>query len=175
MHPIARELLDAFASQPYFQSNRLTATIAERNPIRCVNWTLDLVEPAVLDSKAPQIVVETLAMIRNALKELTPNAVPKLDEASSQCWCLGSFADSRPYLQRVVARLGWATILLLCKHSNTDFESQFTGIHISANINGQLRELANQCAMAIDMVYTDTNDGRLMVASAFTREMDSDS
>ena len=117
-------------------------------------------------------IANTLIKIRNTLGELAPNALPELDQLSWQCWCHGSFNERCPHLQRAVARLGWATMLLICNHANADYKSQFTGIHVSAAINGKLQELVNQCAMAVDMVYADTNGGRLVVASAFTREMD---
>lgn len=171
LHPIARELLDAYASHLYFQSKRLTAIIADRNPSRCVSWALNLVEPAILDSKPPQLIVDTLAQVRSAVEELKPSRLPVLDDLSSQCWCHESFDESSPFLQRAAARLGWAALLLICELTDTEYESKFTGIHVSAVSNGQLREMSNQCAMAVDMLYTDTNDGRLMVASAFTREM----
>jgi hypothetical protein len=62
-------------------------------------------------------------------------------------------------------------MLLIGDITGTDFESEHTGIHISANANGAIREMANQCGMAVDMIYTDTNDGRLTVAASFSREM----
>ena len=171
LHPIARELLDAYDSRPCFQSKRLTATIADRNPSRCVIWALNLVEPAFLDSKPPQLIVDTLAEVRSSAAEPKPSRLPVIDELSSQCWCHETFDESSPFLQRAAARLGWAALLLICKLSGIHFESKLSGIHVSANRNGHLREMSNQCAMAVDMLYTDTNEGRLMVASAFTREM----
>ena len=175
LHPVARELLDAYASLPYFQSKRLTLEIAEREPSRCVIWALGLLEPTVLSSTPPNTVVDTLGKIRNSLGSPSQDALPELDELSWRCWCYGSFDDSSPYLQRAVARLGWATMLLVCRKTDTNFESRLTGIHNLVTSNGLLREMANQCAMAIDIVYAHTDDGRLMVASAFTREMYSES
>ena len=62
-------------------------------------------------------------------------------------------------------------MLLIGDTTGTHVESEWTGIHVSANDNGAIREMANQCGMAVDMIYTDTNVGRLMVAASFSREM----
>jgi hypothetical protein len=62
-------------------------------------------------------------------------------------------------------------MLLVGNITGTDIKLRNTGIHIAENDNGAVREMANQCGMAVDMLYTDTNDGRLMVAASFSREM----
>lgn len=100
LHPIARELLDAYACHPYFQSKRLTATIADRNPSRCETWALVLVEPAILDATPPELIVGMLAQVRSAVKDRAPSRLSALDEIASQCWCHGTFDDASPLLQR---------------------------------------------------------------------------
>ena len=57
---------------------------------------------------------------------------------------------------------------LICETTGT----HFIGTRIASGKNGTLVEMANQCAMAVDMTFTDTADGRLMVASSFSRVMD---
>ncbi|MFO0821336.1 MAG: hypothetical protein U1A77_25560 [Pirellulales bacterium] len=122
-----------------------------------------------------EVVIQTLSAIRHAIASPSAGELSNLDELSWKSWCSGSFDEKSPFAQRAVARLGWASILLVVDTTKTCFESQYTGIHISANTNREIRELANQCGMAVDMIYTDTNDGRLMVAASFSREMDAPS
>ncbi len=171
LHPLARDVLAAFATQSYFRSLRFSNAIAERNPTQCVHWAFNLVEPFVNASRPHTIVTRTLAVIRNAIEFPCADQLPQLDELSWQSWCSGSFDDASPFAQRAVARLGWASMLLVGNITGTHVESEYTGIHIAANDNGAIREMANQCGMAVDMLYTNTNDGRLMVAASFSREM----
>ena len=39
------------------------------------------------------------------------------------------------------------------------------------SFDADIGHLADQCGIAVDMIYTTTNDGRLMVAASFSREM----
>ena len=85
---------------------------------------------------------------------------------------VGSFDESSPFLQRATARLAWAAIFLVCHSTRVPFESQFSsGFRIAGADEGALIEMANQSAMAIDMTFTGTLDGRMMVAASFSREM----
>lgn len=95
----------------------------------------------------------------------------RLDELAWNSWCAGSFDDSSPFLQRAAARLAWAAICLICHGTGHAFHSQFTNFQIAPGDANAIGEMANQCAMAVDMTFTDTRDGRLMVAAAFSREM----
>lgn len=172
LHPLAREMLEAFASQSYFRSLRLANALADRSPTQCVRWAFTLVEEFVNASTPHEVVIEALSAIRQTIASPSAGELSKLDELSWKSWCSGSFDEKSPFAQRAVARLGWASILLIVHTTKTCFESAYTGIHISANANGEIREMANQCGMAVDMIYTDTNDGRLLVAASFSREMD---
>ncbi len=171
LHPLAREVLQAFATQSYFRSLRFSNAIAERSPTQCVRWAFNLVEPFVNASTAHQVISQTLLAIYHAIEFPSADELPRLDELSWQSWCSGSFNDQSPFAQRAVARLGWASMLLVGHTTRTPVESEYSGIHIAANDNGVIREMANQCGMAVDMLYTSTNDGRLIVAASFSREM----
>ncbi len=171
LHPLARDVLQAFASQSYFRSLRFSNAIAERCPTQCVRWAFNLAESFVNASTPHEVVAQLLWAIRHTIEFPSADQLPRLDELSWQSWCSGSFSDQSPFAQRAVARLGWASMLLIGKITGTDVESKYTGIHVTANDNGAMREMANQCGMAVDMQYTDTNDGRLMVAASFSREM----
>jgi hypothetical protein len=171
LHPLARDVLEAFATQSYFRSLRLANALAERDPTQCVRWAFNLVQPFVNASTPHEVVLRTLSAIGDAIATQTANQLPHLDELSYKSWCSGTFDEASPFAQRAVARLGWASMLLIGDITGTDFESEHTGIHISANANGAIREMANQFGMAVDMIYTDTNDGRLTVAASFSREM----
>ena len=171
LHPLARDVLEAFATQSYFRSLRLANALADRSPTQCVRWAFHLVEPFVSASTPHEVVTQTLSTIRHALASPSADELSQLDELSWKSWCSGSFDEESPYAQRAVARLGWASILLVGDTTKTNFESKYTGIHISAKANGVIREMANQCGMAVDMIYTHTDDGRLMVATSFSREM----
>ena len=168
MHPIATEVISAFARHDYFRSNRFTTTLADRHPRQCLKWTLNLVGPCVDQSAPPDIVAKTLSASRAAAGEPSADALPLLDDLSEQSWCSGTYDDSRPFLQRAVARVGWAAMCLICATTG----AQFTGIRIAKGKNATLKEMSKQCAMAVDMTFTDTEDGRLMVASSFSRAMD---
>ena len=171
LHPLAREALAAFAAHPYFRSLPFTNALAERDPAQCIKWALNLVERFVSRSTRSDDVTRTLSAIRRAIADQSANDLLQLDELSWQSWSSGPFDEAAPFAQRAVARLGWASILLIEYRTGTCFESRYTGLHIAANTHGMIRELANQCGMAVDMIYTDTNDGRLMVAASFSHEM----
>lgn len=171
LHPLARDALEAFATQSYFRSLCLTNALAERDPVQCVRWAFNLVEPFVTASTPPEVVTRTLLAIRRAMVSQSADELSQLDELSWQSWCSGSFDERSPVAQRAVARLGWASMLLIGERTRTPIESRYTGNRISANTERMIPELANQCAMAVDMIYTESNDGRLMVAATFSREM----
>ncbi len=171
LHPLARGVIEAFATQSYFRSLCLTNALAERDPTQCLRWAFNLVEPFVNALAPNDVVTRTLSAIGGAIASQPVNELSQLDELSWQSWCSGPFDEASPFAQRAVARLGWASMLLIGDTTGTRVESKYTGIHISANANGAIREMANQCGMAVDMVYTGTNDGRLMVAESFSREM----
>ena len=147
LHPLAREALGAFASQSYFRSHRLAYALADRSPTQCVRWTLKLVEGFVDASTPHEVVTQTLSAIHHAIASPSVETLLKLDELSWKSWCSGSFDDESPFAQRAVARLGWASMLLTTETTKTCRESAHTAIHISANANGAIRELANQCGM----------------------------
>ncbi|MFO0819377.1 MAG: hypothetical protein U1A77_15630 [Pirellulales bacterium] len=171
LHLLARDVLEAFAAHSYFRSIRLTNALADRSPTQCVRWTFNLVEEFVNASPPCEVAMQTLSAIRHAIAGPSADDLSELDKLSWKSWCSGSFDEQSLFAQRAVARLGWATILLVGASTKTCFDSAYTGIHISANADVQIREMANQCGMAIDMIYTGTNDGRLMVAASFSREM----
>lgn len=171
LHPLARDVLEAFATQSYFRSLRFSNAIAERNPTQCVRWAFNLVESFVNVSTPHEVITQSLLVIRHAIESPSADLLPELDEMSWQSWCLGTFNDESPFVQRAVARLGWASMILVGSITGIDVESKNTGIRIAVSDNGAIREMANQCGMAVDMLYTDTNDGRLMVAASFSREM----
>lgn len=171
LHPLARDVLQSFATQSYFRSLRFSNAIAKRNPTQCVRWAFNLVESFVNASTPHDVITQTLLVIRHSINSPSTDQLPQLDELSYQSWCSGSFDKESPFAQRAVARLGWASMLLVGNITGTDVESRNTGFHIAANDNRAIREMANQCGMAVDMLYTDTNDGRLMVAASFSREM----
>ena len=52
-----------------------------------------------------------------------------------------------------------------------DLDTQFAGVANSAHKDA-FTEMVNQSAMAIDMIYGNSNDSRLAIASAFTNEME---
>lgn len=172
LHPLAREVLRAFAPRSYFRSLRLANVLAERNSTQCVRWAFNLVEPCVNALTPHELVTQTLSAIRHAIASPSVSDLSQLDVLSWQSWCSGSFDDASPFAQRAISRLGWASMLLIGDTTSSGVESKFTGIHISANGNGAIREMANQCGMAVDMIYNGAHDGRLMVAASFSREMD---
>lgn len=171
LHPLARDVLQAFATQSHFRSLRFSNAIAERNPTQCVRWAFNLVESFVNLSTPHDVISQSLLVIRHSINSPSADQLPHLDDLSWRSWCSGSFDEEAPFAQRAVARLGWASMLLIGNITGRAFESRNTGIHIAANQNGAIREMANQCGMAVDMLYTDTNDGRMMVAASFSREM----
>jgi hypothetical protein len=171
LHPLARDVLDAFATQTYFRSLRLAKALADRSPTQCVRWAFTLVEPFVNASTPHEVVTDTLAAVRNAIASPSADELAQLNELSWKSWCSGSFDERSPFAQRAVARLGWASMLLIGAATRTRFESEHTGVHISANANGAICEMANQCGMAVDMIHAGTNAGRVMVAASFSREM----
>jgi hypothetical protein len=172
LHPIARDLLRAFAPRKYFRSNRLALTLAERAPNRCIGWAISLVEPTVDSCSPHEVVSETLIAVHDAVEAPSADKLPRLDELAWKSWSSGSFDDSLPYLQRAVARLGWAAMCLIWCKTDSAYESRYTAIGACGRDNWAIAEMANQCAMALDMTFTDNADGRLMVASSFSREMD---
>lgn len=171
LHPLARDMLEAFATQSYFRSVCLANALANRSPTQCVRWALNLVEPFVSASAPHEVVTQTLSAIRCIIASPSADELSELDELSWKLWCSGSFDKKTPFAQRAIARLGWASILLIADTTKTCFESKCTGIHLSADAQGVIQEMANQCGMAVDVIYAGTNDGRLMIAESFSREM----
>ncbi|MEO1527068.1 MAG: hypothetical protein AAFX06_16640 [Planctomycetota bacterium] len=175
LHPIARALLSSFASSAYFRSNRMAVAIAERDPAEWVAWALAAVNRFLASSAPHETAQRTLRIVEDALGSLSPKTLEYLDEWSSRSWCSESIDEAAPFAQRAIARLGWATILLICLSTNSEFgfdESGIAvGVGIAANNNGYLREMANQCAAAVDMIYGRTPEGRLLIATSFSQCM----
>ena len=172
LHPIARDLLTAFASQEFFLSNRLCQIVAERDPALCVAWATRLIEASLTETSPHAVVTETLTLVTSLIALPNENSLLRLDDLASQCWCSGSFDDSKPYLQRAVARLAWATIGMVCFVMHCSFTSERVGISADSNDGSAIKIVVQQSASAIDMTYTEANDGRLMVAADFTRLME---
>ena len=105
LHPLARDVLEAFATQSYFRSLRFANALAERNPTQCVRWAFSLVEPFVNASTPHEVVTRTLSAIRDAIVSQSANQLAQLDELSWQSWCSGSFDDASPFAQRAVLGL----------------------------------------------------------------------
>ena len=171
LHPVAREVLTAFASVGYFRSVRFCQIIAERDPTQCVEWAAQLIEHCVANSTPHGVVTETLSVIESLIESRDTDILPLLDDLAWQCWSSGSFDDESPFLQRAVARLAWATIGFVCVVTSSSFISQRVAISADADDDSGLATLVHQCASAIDMTFTETDDGRLMIAADFTRQM----
>jgi hypothetical protein len=170
LHPTAKALLDHFAASQFFRSDPLCAALAERDPLRCLRWAVGLVEHRVRLSSPPDLIAQTLSAIQRAIGSISPDHLPELDDLAWRSWSSDSFDAALPYLQRAVARLGWATMCLIRRSTGSAFSSQYTGLQFP-NGETELRELVAQCAMALDISYTDTLDGRMLVAFTFSREM----
>ncbi len=171
LHPLARETLEVFASQSYFRSLRMANALAERNATQCVRWAVNLVEPSIDVSTSGEVVTRTLAAVREAIASTSAVQLVQLDKLSEKSWCRGAFDNDSPFAQRAVARLGWASMLLVSSTTGAELECSMPGIAKSANANGIIREMANQCGMAIDMIHAQTHDGRMLIAASFSREM----
>lgn len=169
VHPVARDVLDAFASDAYFRSNRLCQALAERSPKQCVNWAIGLVEFRINSSSPNEMVAHTLKSIHAALRVPSPDALSLLDELGWKSWSSDSFDKQAPFLQRAAARMAWATMCLICHSTSTEFKSQ--SFDLSGGDRNLLAEMASQCAMAVDITNSESEDGRLMVAASFSREM----
>ncbi len=171
LHPIANEVLQASLKDGYFQSNRFCQAIAERKPEQCVQWSVNLVAPYISQSNpSDDGLHEALTFIRDAMRDCSEDTLAELDQRAWALWSSKS-SDATPYLHRSVARLAWATICLICDVRSMQFASAFVGIRLAPDDRNVTVELANQCAMAIDMTITQTDDGRLAVAQSFSREM----
>lgn len=68
LHPLARDVLESFATQSYFRSLRFTNALAERNPTQCVRWTFHLVELFVKTSNPRELITQTLSVIRYTIE-----------------------------------------------------------------------------------------------------------
>ena len=173
LHSVARQLLDAFAPTNYFRSVRLCQAIADQDPCRCLKWATELLTPSIAGSTPHDVVVETMELVASQIAHPDPNCLPLLDDLASQCWSSGSFDDDSPFLQRAVARLAWAAIGLVCVVTSSSFNSERVAISADANDGSAKATLVHQCASTIDMIHTQSQDGRLMVAADFTRQMKS--
>lgn len=170
LHPMAREFLDVFAPTNYFRSVRLCQAIADQDPARCLKWAAGLLAPSIAASTPPDIVTETLKVVGSQIETPDPAALLLLDDLAWQCWSSGSFDDDSPFLQRAVARLAWAAIGLVCAITSSSFNSEHVVILADASDGSGIATLVNQCALAIDMI-NETQDGRLMIAADFSRQM----
>lgn len=171
-HPVAREVLAAFAVHDYFRSNKFCRTIADVDPRRCVTWAFRLASPCVLAGSPPPIVAQTVSLVESAVDRCDVKDLAELDVAASDTWSAGSFDDSSPHLQRAAARLAWATICFISHTTGADFETKFSGVSNAARDHTAFTEMVNQSAMAIDMTIGKSNDGRLLIASSFSKEME---
>ena len=172
LHPIAREVLAAFSERDYFRSNKLCRTVAETCPQRCVDWAFRTASPTILSVPPPSIVSDTISLVERALICDEAALLPELDAAATASWSSGSYSEDSPYLQRAAARLAWATMCRISHATGADFDTQFAGVANGAR-NDAFTEMVNQSAMAIDMTNCSSNDTRLSIALAFTKEMDS--
>jgi hypothetical protein len=171
LHPLARDVLETFASQSYFRSIRLTKALADRSPTQCLRWAFNLVEHFVSASTPHKVATDTLGAIAQAIASPSAEQLPQLDELSWKSWCSDSFDEQSPFAQRAVARLGWASMILIGAATGTLIKSKYLSGGTSFDANQLIGHIADQCGMAVDMIYADTNDGRLMVAASFSREM----
>lgn len=172
LHPLAREALTHFASVGFFRSDRFCQAIAEIEPNECMKWALELVSQRANKSERSGTVAATLSLIRTLIDSPDPDKLPALDALAWQCWCAGSFDADFPFLQRAVARLAWAAIGLVCLKASCSFVSERVAISADAHDDSGIGTLVHQCASAIDMTFTEMDDGRLMVAADFTRKME---
>ena len=172
LHPIARDSISAFTEHGYFRSIRLCHVVASVSPAECVAWATRLIEPAVSESNQHPIVVETLTLVKSLTATPTADALLGLDALAWQCWTAGRFDDSKPYLQRAVARLAWATIGLVCLTDRCAFASERVAITADPDDNSAIKTLVYQSASAIDMTHTRSDNGRLMVALDFSHLME---
>lgn len=170
MHSLAHEFLLRWESG-YASSKPLCKTLAKHNPRQCVTWAFGLVEPYVNASSPHDIVIETLNSLNAAIPPCSADDLPRLNELALLSWSSGSFDGSSPYLQKAVARLAWATMHLICHVASCSFESE-SGTHFGIDKESAFTELVGQCSMAIDMIWNETNEGRLLIASSFSREME---
>ena len=173
LHPVARQLLEAFALTNYFRSVRLCQALAERDPAGCLYWAAELLAPTIAASTPHEVVTETLRVVRSQIDSPDPDCLPLLDELAWNCWSSGSFDMDSPFLQRAVARLAWAAIGLVCVVTSSSFRSERVAVAASVSDGTGMATLVHQCASAIDMIHTGSQDGRLMVAADFTRRMKS--
>lgn len=169
LHPAARDVLQTFATEGYFRSNRLCQTLAQIDPLHCLNWAVRLVKHRLNEVLMPDVVGETLQCVQSGIQQCSPDLLPRLDELASKCWCCGIHDESAPFVERAFARLAWATMCWICHATPFYYASAHVDLHHTSH--GWLLEMTNQCAMAIDMTNTRSEDGRLMVAASFTREM----
>lgn len=169
LHPAARDVLQTFATEKYFRSNRLCQAVAQIDPQHCLNWAVRLVTHHLNEVLMPDVVGETLQCVQSGIQQCATELLPRLDELASKCWCCGSHDESAPFVERAFARLAWATMCWICHASSFRYITRHVGLPPASD--DWLLEMTNQCAMAIDMTNTQSEDGRLMVAASFTREM----
>ena len=175
LHPLARQFLENSAEFGYALAIPLCREIAQRSPLRCVMWTLALVEAEIIKATNRTEVADALAVVREGVANPSENLLPHLDEAAWRAWACDCDYDAAPfYAHRAASRLAWATMGAIIGAGRCDFESQFIGLKCNAeNAHDFAVEVsAEQCNGALGIVFSKSREGWLKVAQAFTMEME---
>jgi hypothetical protein len=129
MHPIARQLLEKSKEFGYILAIPLCRELARRNPLRCVTWTLALVESEITKVTDRAEVADALARVREGLANPSANLLARLNELAWRTWACDFDYDSAPfYAHRAASRLAWATMGANIGEGRCAFESQFIGL-----------------------------------------------
>lgn len=168
-HPVAVKLLQAYSETKFFRSMVLCRAIAETQPNRCLRWALDLIEPIVacasVDCRMAFATVKSVAALPDS------KALSTLDDLGKHWWRRGEIDENGLLVGRAVARLAWAGIGLISLENKIPFASDRIQIDADDKNGSAMSLLTTQSSSAIDMIYMHTYDGRRMIATTFTREM----
>jgi len=175
LHPLARQFIEKSTEFGYALAIPLCREVAKRSPLRCVTWTLALVDSEITKVTDRAEVADALAIVREGLANPSENLLPRLDGAAWKAWACDFNYDAAPfYAHRAASGLAWATmgaIIGLCRRG---FESQFIGIKCNAEEAHEygVGVAAEQCNRALGIVFCKSPEGWLKVATAFTLEME---
>ena len=175
LHPLARLFLEKSEEFGYILAIPLCREIARRSPLRCVSWTLDLVEAEMIRAANCREMDDALAVVREGLTNPTENLLPRLDEAAWRAWaCDFDYNAASFYAHRAASGLAWATMGAIIGLHGCAFESRYGGV-MSKTENAQdiaIGHTARECERALGIVFSKSPEGWRNVAQALTLEIE---
>ncbi len=160
-------------------TRRVLDPLAKAYPALCINWTLSMVEPEILNHSPEQFIEPALALIKRCLTDRSDSELfEEIFRMTSNMWNhrYAIWDGSKPYLS--LAGLGWACqSYILLKAPNTKLEEKYFRSHLPKGLSeteksDRLRKsIAKCCDRALFGIYNPEifPRGHLIISEAYKR------